>query len=256
MLNPGVLVSALYRKHFGKPILVIGGGPSAPEQLHRLGSRVADMLVISANGHAWSLGLRPDYTFCKDHLHTETQQPMEVMLRAHDQPIVAWHYWADYRAAKWPIQGNSGMHAIALAALMGGSPIVPIGIDCFQGATYFHSPNVSNVSLGRPPGYWKSRMERLAGRLEGATIRPISGPLAAVFPKYHPHETLPDTRIPRIFDPYDGMATHYVRALKPFVLAQDPRAPVPVGRVFPVTGVEAALFTRQGVAVAVGNTDC
>lgn len=255
-MNPGVLVSALYSKDFGLPILVVGGGPSAPEQLRKLGSRVQDMVIISANAHAWGLGLAPDYTFCKDHLHTETKAPMEGMLRAYNRPIVTTHYWADYRAARWPIQGNSGMHAIGLAALMGGNPIVPIGIDCFQGATYFHSPTSRNVSLGRPPGYWKGRMDRLAGRLDGAVIRPISGPLTATFPKYHPHEELPPSKIPAVFGHYAACPTRYVRAIRSFVLPQDPRAEIPVGKVFPVTDAEQALFIRQGVAVAVGNADC
>jgi hypothetical protein len=255
-LNPGVLVAELYGKHRGIPILVVGGGPSAPDELAAIGrERVKAMIVISANSHAWQLGLRPDYTFCKDHLHTETKQPMEVLVRAGGAPVVSMQYWADYRCARWPIQGNSGQHAIALAAMMGGAPIIPIGIDCFQGATYFHTPNVRNVSLGRPAGYWKSRMQRLEGRLIGAMIRPVSGPLGDVFPRYKPFEDV-KASIPTIFDLYADCPTMYVKATRRFVLPQDPRAEIPPGFVMPVTPLEHALFTRQGVAVSVGRQDC
>jgi hypothetical protein len=253
-LNPGVLVAELYGKHRGIPILVVGGGPSAPDELAAIGrERVKAMIVISANSHAWQLGLRPDYTFCKDHLHTETKQPMEVLVRAGGAPVVSMQYWADYRCARWPIQGNSGQHAIALAALMGGAPIVPIGIDCFQGETYFHTPNIPNVSLGRSSSYWKSRFTRLQGRLEGAAVRPVGGILGGAFPLYRPYEEFARVTIPSIFDSYVDCPTEYVRAVRRFVLPQDPRAEIPVGFVLPATPLEAALFIRQGVAVSVSG---
>lgn len=254
-MNPGVLVSELYAKHIGRPILVVGGGPSAPAQAEKIVKRFSDMIVISANGHAWKLGLRPDYTFCKDHIHTELKVPMEGMLRGLDSPIVTMHYWADYRAAKWPIQGNSGQHAIALAALMGGKPIIPIGIDCFQGDTYFHTPKSSNISLGRPEGYWKSRMERLAGRLEGAVVRTV-GPMLGPFPRFRPDEELPRPKVPHVFAAYEDCPTHYIRAVHRFVMPQDPRSEVPVGRILPVTAGERDLFVRQGVAVGVESRNC
>jgi hypothetical protein len=223
VLNPGVLVAELYGKHKGKPILVVGGGPSAPDEARALGSRIDNMVVISANTHAWHLGLRPDYTFCKDHVHTELKTPMEVLVRAGNAPVVTGQYWGDYRCARWPIQGNSGQHAIALAALMGGAPIVPIGIDCFQ------------------------------GRLEGAAVRPVGGILGGAFPLYRPYEEFARVTIPSIFDSYVDCPTEYVRAVRRFVLLQDPRAEIPVGFVLPATPLEAALFIRQGVAVSVSG---
>lgn len=212
------------------------------------------MLVISANGHAWAAGIRPDYIFCKDHRHTETGELMELLVRFDGVPVVTQHHWADYRAAGWPVQGNSGMMALALAALMGCAPIIPVGFDCFLGPTYFHAPAQRNVSLGRPPGYWKSRIERLKGRLEGAAIRPISGPLLQAFKRYHPGETIAPPEAPRVFDPYRGVETTYVRAVKRFVMQHDARVEVPVGYVFPAMPKEAAAYVRGGVAVDVGRT--
>jgi hypothetical protein len=246
------LVAELYGRHKGKPILVVGGGPSAPDEFRALGSRAKEMIVISANSHAWTLGLRPDYTFCKDHIHTELKVPMEALVRR-GAPVVTGQFWADYRCARWPIQGNSGQHAIALAALMGGAPIVPIGIDCFQGETYFHTPNTPNVSLGRSRDYWKSRFTRLHGRLDGAAVRPVGGLLGNVFPLYKPYEEFAHVKIPSIFDSYVDCPTVYIRAVRRFVQPQDPRAEIPVDFVLPVTPLEAALFIRQGVAVSVSG---
>lgn len=206
------------------------------------------MTVISANAHAWKLGLRPDYVFCKDHVHTETGEMMEAVVRAGGVPVVTQHYWADYRAAAWPIQGNSGMMALALAALMGAAPIIPVGFDCFQGQTYFHAPNRRNVSLGRPPGHWKSRFERLAGRLDGAAIRPISGPLLGVFRRFHPDETIAPPEIPKALRVYEDMPTQYLRAKRRFVMQHDARVEVPIGCVFPASGKEVELYERGGVA--------
>jgi hypothetical protein len=145
------------------------------------------------------------------------------------------------------------MMAVGLAALMGGAPIIPIGIDCFQGGTYFHSAKCKNVSLGRSASYWKSRIQRLEGRLQGAVVRPVDGPMADVFPRYRPFEDLPRAVIPTIFDSYLDCPTLYVRAVHRFVQPQDPRAEIPVGWVLPVTSLEHALFTRQGVAVGVSG---
>ena len=197
-------VETLYAKHIGRPIIVIGGGPSAPAQWMGLpDSTKEDAVLVFANGHGFKLGLKPDYIVCKDDVHTETNKPMEPQLRAHgNYPILARFEWADYVMVKWPTQGNSGQLAIAAAALMGGKPIIPIGFDCFQGDTYFHSHNAKNVSHGRSDGVWRSSMTRMMLRLEGAVIRPPSGLLTFTFRTYNPSERLPAPVIPAVFDRY------------------------------------------------------
>lgn len=198
-------VDSLYAKHLGRPVIVIGGGPSAPSQWAALPEYVReDAVLIFANAHGFKLGLKPDYIVCKDDVHTETKKPMEPQLRAYgDYPIVARHEWADIKLEKnWPIQGNSGQLAIGLAALVGGKPIIPIGIDCYQQGTYFHSPNEKNVSGGRRESLWRSSMTRLMLRLEGAAIRAPSGILALMFPRYDPTERFPAPVVPKIFDRY------------------------------------------------------
>jgi hypothetical protein len=194
-------VAELYAAHLGRPIIVVGGGPSAPEQLARLNPQ--NSVLIFANGHGFKLGLKPDYIVCKDEIHTETKQPTEPQLRAHgDYPILTRHAWADYRMVQWPSQGNSGQLAIALGALMGGKPILPIGFDCYQEGMYFHQMEGKNVSQGRFEGMWRSSFTRIMLRLEGAVIRALGRPLTHTFKPYDPMEVLPEPMIPAIFDKY------------------------------------------------------
>lgn len=195
------LAATLYGKYLGRPIVVVGGGPSVPSQWAALPDFVkVDAVLIFANAHGFHLGLKPDYIVCKDETHTETKQPMEPQLRAHgDYPIVARYAWADYRLDRWLVQGNSGQMAIALAAMMGGKPIIPIGIDCFQKGVYFHAPEGKNVSQGRHDGVWRSSMTRLMRRLEGAVIRAPGPPLSLTFRRYDPNEVLPEPAIPTVF---------------------------------------------------------
>lgn len=208
MTTTGRHAAALYARHFGQPIIVIGGGPSAPGQWASLPAPWREAAVkVFANGHGFKLGLEPDFIVCKDDVHTETKQRMEPMLRAHgDYPIVAPHPWADYIMQGWPSQGNSGQLAIALAAMMGGWPVIPVGFDCYQNGTYFHAPDAPNVSLGRLESAWRHGMTRLMRRLDGAVIRALDGVMARMFPRFDPAEVLPEPRIPAIFDKY-GLLT-------------------------------------------------
>jgi hypothetical protein len=195
----------LYAKHLGQPIIVVGGGPSAPSQLAAvLATLDGDPVYIFANDHGFKLGLTPDYIMCKDEHHSETKQRMEPILRAYGAyPIVARHEWADIVMRDWKTQGNGGQMGIGLAALMGGKPIIPVGFDCYQAeGTYFHDKTTPNVSGGRKHGHWQGSMSRLRFRLEGAVIRAPAGFMRSVFYAYDPREELPEPVIPAVFEPY------------------------------------------------------
>lgn len=240
------LVSALYAKHLGQPALVVGGGPSAPGQLKSLATTWG-FVIISANGHGFKLGVPVDYVFCKDHQHTETKALMEGSLRPHGRPIVSPHYWADYRTAEWPLQGNSGAQAIGLAAMMGCAPIIAIGFDCYQKGVYFHAPDGKNVSQGYLPGYWTSRMKRLRERLAGAVVRAPSGFVAETFGRYDPRERVAQPVIPACFDRLRDLRTHYVTTRSSFLIARA-QTKVPAGFRLPVTEGEATRFVKMGLA--------
>jgi hypothetical protein len=250
------LVADLYEKHAGVPALIVGGGPSAPAQLAMVHGKLGDPIVISANGHAFKLGLEPDYVFCKDHIHTETKERMEWLLRPHGVPIVTRNYWGDYRCAGWTYTGNSGSQALALAALMGCAPIVPIGFDGYQNGTYFHDLKAKNVSQGFTEGHWRMRYSRLRQRLEGAEIRVLPGSmLAQTFPLITSGPYKPV--VPVNLRHYEGLQTRYVRALSTFQMPFDGRVAVPAGVVFPVSDGERAHYLRLGVAedYRVGKVD-
>lgn len=240
------LVSDLYLRHAGRPVLVVGGGPSAPAQLLEV-SHLCNPVIVSANGHAVKLGLQPDYIFCKDHQHTETKELMEDVLRPIGAPIVGRHYWMDYRAPFWPVQGNSGMMAIALGVLLGGTPVVPIGFDSYQNGTYFHDLKAPNVSLGRLGSHWRSRYQRLAMRLTGGAVRVLDDTLAAGFPRYTHAETFDRPFMPPALRIYESVRAVPVEALCDFQTRQDPRAVVPAGTRFVMGDAEAAQHIRLGV---------
>lgn len=242
------LIADLYACCRGFPVLVVGGGPSAPSDLEVVRALLPTAGIVSANGHATKLGLTPDWIFCKDDTHSETGERMEDLLRPIGVPIVGRHWWCDYRAPRWGVQGNSGAMAIALAALMGGQPIIPIGFDSYQGATYFHDPTSSNVSLGKFEGHWHARYQRLAARLTGAFIRPVSGLLTQSFPTFDPAESAPPFHIPTCFDMYRGMRTEVLRTTQAFAPTYDRRVTVPAGVQVATDPEEAALYRRLGYA--------
>lgn len=254
--RPGAkLAGELYEKYAHQPILVIGGGPSALDDLAKI-ENAQDMICVSANAHAFRIPqLKPSYIVSNDHRHTRTKELMAPALRQYGVPIVSRHWWADYRLADWTSKGNSGMNAIGVAVLLGGWPVIPLGMDCFQGTTYFHSHEEWNVSLGRPIGYWQHRLLRMATQLRGAAIRPLSGPMTQQFPHYNTSETLPPFYMPDDMRVLKSQKTFYARALKPFVDPNnDARAEVPAGAVFPVSDVEQVRYVRGGIAEPVGES--
>lgn len=254
-LPVGRLCSDLYAKYVRRPAILVGGGPSAPQQLEQLKHLLDEAIVLSANGHAWSLGLGAHYIVCKDHQHTETKQLMEPALRAFRTPIIARHHWADYRLPRWPIQGNSGMMALGVAALMGCAPIFPIGFDCYQGATYFHTPDEKNVSQGIRDSAWRSRYMRLGAKLATADIRLLGprSPLDAAFKRHDSREALKDWCIPPVLQIYRDMQTYYGRAKRDFPLKHEPSVQVPEGYVFPMDREEFGHYQRSDSVDLVDN---
>lgn len=246
MHSPARLVSELTWKHAGRPALVIGGGPSAPEAFERI-KNDRPWLLIAANAHAFRLGVRPDYVFCKDDESTETKEPMEPVVRRPGIPVIGRHFWTDYRVAEWPITGNSGQMSIAVAALMGCAPIVPIGFDGYQpGGTYWYDLKVKNVSAGRLPGHWMSRYKTLAAKLEGAVIRSMGDMTSGAWPRYEPGEITPHPGLPQILRKYREMLpcrALTMRGGKVVAL----HIPLPRGEEVIVSKVELAVLHRMGM---------
>jgi hypothetical protein len=252
------LISALYRKYADRPALVVGGGPSAPEQLLRISQWLNPFyanppLIVAANGHATRLGLTPDFIVCKDHVHTETKEFMEHKLRPIGAPLVSRYHWAEYRLANWPSQGNSGMMALAVAVLLGCRPVVPIGLDCYQKGTYFHDLDAKNVSGGLRESNWRSRYQRLSNRLEQAPIRAAGGFLGTLFRPFDPTERFDRAHMPVSLQIYADMPSIHVRSLPGFQFTFDRGVAVPPGTEFPVSPLEFASYGKAGFVAPIDN---
>jgi hypothetical protein len=192
------LISSLFDRWAGQPILVIGGGPSVTKDLQEKYLPITPACVISANEHGFKQSrFKVDLVVNCDKIHCLLRTPMEKMLRPLGAPIVNRHSWADYRLCDWVFQGNSGMTAIAVAAALGGNPVIVTGIDMWKGGrVYFHGapPEPKNRSRRRVSGAVSRRDKEKAIPLRrfcaGARVRPISGPLTEWFQKYDPAEVV------------------------------------------------------------------
>lgn len=191
------LITALFDRWAGKPILVIGGGPSVAVDLPKIDFEPA--CVISANDHGdYQTRFKLDLIVNCDKRHCFLHCNMSDLLRPlaakHGAAIVNAHSWADYRLGDMSYRANTGMTAVFVAAALGGHPVVPLGIDFFKGGhVYFHTPRGGkNIR----PDWHISRvarkgLEELLKSCTGAHIRPLSGPLLKYFPAYDPAEVLP-----------------------------------------------------------------
>jgi hypothetical protein len=206
---------------------------------------LAQPVILSANGHAAKLGLQADYVVCKDHVHTETKELMEPAVRALGAPVVTRQYWGDYRLSGWPMQGNSGMLALGVATLLGCRPIIPIGFDCYQGATYFHDPTARNVSGGMGPSMWRTRYQRFNRRLEEAPIRSLEGCALSLYRPFDTHEVIVP-HMPIVLRAFAEQETHWIRLPEPRPMKDDTRTTVPENYAFPVDPNELRWYQQGG----------
>jgi len=119
-----------------------------------------------------------------DHLHSETKEPMQDLMGVHDVPVITRHWWGDYRIPNRPVylRLNSGMSAVAIGVLMGGSPVLVTGLDCYTGDTYFHDKSVLTCQSSVAWPRFSRQIIRLQKLAAGAKIQPMSGPLVEAFP--------------------------------------------------------------------------
>lgn len=191
------VVSELFGLYVGKPILVIGGGPSVMADLQRLcGFNPA--LVLSANEHGCKQLFYPvDYIIHCDKVHCFRHEPMAPYLRQFGPPLISRWGSADIRLENWRFNGNSGTTAVALAAALGGSPIIVTGLDFWNTGRKYFWDNLADLTpakrklASRPVIHSPDkRTSALSQFVKGAHIRPMSGLLATRWPKFDPAEKL------------------------------------------------------------------
>lgn len=169
-------VSWLVHRHAGEPAVVIGGGMSHPAGMQRVPGPEA-AVYISANDHG-AKRYPCQYICCLDMI--------EERLRPYGVPIVSPRRYGDFRIFRNPC-AQSGMLGVWLAWVMGCSPILLVGMDCFRGGTYHDDPDATSsgtrIQLKSHLTRWQALGERL-----GADIRAAAGTLAdeGIFPLHDP----------------------------------------------------------------------
>lgn len=188
-------ITEIFDKYAGKPALVIGGGPTALVDIPFLdGHGFAPGLVLSANLHGLYQGnFKIDYLVNVDKVHCSLRVNMEDWMRPYGVPIINAHTWSDYRLVNWSFPGNSGITAIAVAAILGCYPVVAVGIDLFNtGRHYFHdetAPEKASRPKSSPPSHYaQQRVKQLKQWSGDYPMRAVSGPLGTVFPIWDPEE--------------------------------------------------------------------
>jgi hypothetical protein len=194
------LLSESALKYAGRPIVVMGGGPSLPEHLSRCPT---DAIYISANQHG-AMVRKADYIVALDSI--------EDLVRPFNVPIIGKRPWCDIRIQDWQNDGNSGIEAVKAAYVLGGHPIILAGMDCYQTGTYFHDANAPLLGTANEGlEFHMERWKALKDKLPGAVIRTCGGPTAKVFGLYDPAEMLPDYVPAPKLQALRCMKTHWVK---------------------------------------------
>lgn len=168
--------------HAGRPVAILGAGPSLPEQFGRL---PAGCVLISVNHHACALA-RCDYIVAIDSKPPEHRTRLE----ATGVPIVGPLPWATYRVMDQPLLGFSSQHAVWAAWLMGGYPILLCGMDLYRSGRYWDGAPAPAVGPRRTVESQLRSWRRCFDAVP-ATVRSLGGPLAELVPPYDPAELFP-----------------------------------------------------------------
>jgi hypothetical protein len=246
------VISDLFWHATPRPILVIAGGPSVTRDLASLPSDFRPALVLSANEHGCKQDrFKVDFIVNCDKKHCMLRVDMEEHLRPFGVPIINRWSWADVRLEDWTFAGNSGTTAVAVAAAIGGAPIVVTGIDFWgTGRRYFHdgteAPTKKTYAWQRhdpmPITKPDKRLGALAEFCGNAVIRPMSGPMLTRWKRYHPGEQF--GAAPIISYSRRVFATADYRAVRNFPFGNGDI--VQAGTVLRLTKREADGFLRTG----------
>lgn len=220
------------------PILVIGGGPSAIRDLAWIPKEVEFKAVLSANGHGFQQAyIAPTHIVCMDHKHSETGEFMEEVVRQYSVPIITRHWWGDYRIPDEYLRLNSGMAAVVVAVMLGGDPVIVVGLDCYTGPTYFHDPDAITAQSKAPWPRFERQINRVKLQTAGANIRAMSGPMMRAFGAYVPGYGV-------LSEPGNIPCVEYMKNIKQCTARATIEfhwllADVPAGAVWPVSEKEA-----------------
>lgn len=181
------LMRELIHAHAGRPAVIVGGGESVQEQLLRCPDTA---IHISANQHG-CLARACDYIFCadaiEDKVFTRSDKSLYT-LRVFGVPIISPRPSADYWLFDQTL-ASSGVMAAWCAWVMGCAPIILVGMDCYQGGTYWHDKSALSSGRGIPLHRHIARWTALLNQAPGGQFRSMGGPLVGLMRLYDTHET-------------------------------------------------------------------
>lgn len=174
--RPYQTVRMLVDRHRGRAAVVMGGGPSLTRAAFERAP--AGAMVLAANDHGARFLAReytapdagppkPDYIVCCDSRAEDHVRPWGV-------PIVANKFFGDFRLMHRP--GNSsGIAAAWVARLMGCSPILLIGMDCYTtpAPPFGATPEEVRASVRaniKAPTYFDYMDRKSAGHLTSESV--------------------------------------------------------------------------------------
>lgn len=143
-------VAELTHKHFGRPAVVMGGGPSLTPANIRLAP--TDAVFLSANDHGLrflsdhpELGLRASYVVACDKIEERVRYDVRYKReRPWGVPLITRKCYGDFRLVHMPAP-LTGLVSAWVARLMGCSPIIVIGMDLYSGATYHDNSKATSA---------------------------------------------------------------------------------------------------------------
>ena len=215
------LLSALVGKYSAQPILVIGGGPTAGDWIPKLPLNYF-ACVISANQHGFLQDrFKVDYIVSVDRTFGNTRLQMEDYLRPYMTPSINRWSWAGYRIPEWNFNGDSGLTAIAVAAILGGHPVVAIGMDRLAGdRRYFWETQPEAGWHRRAPANLDNirvNVQRTVDFCRDTLVMTAEGPmrpywypidLDAQHPPWKPHEAPQCTLTGKLYTPLKQIFLH------------------------------------------------
>lgn len=156
---------------------MIGGGPSLPAAMKAAPS-IEHAIYLSANAHGvkyWPC----DYIVMLD--------DNEAWLTPYGVPIASTLRTGTLRLYHQRFH-QSGMMAAYLAWVLGCSPILLAGIDCYTGDTYHDDPRAKSSGCSVRPEEHLRRWREVRAWLDGADVRALAGPLLehGIFPPHDP----------------------------------------------------------------------
>lgn len=162
----------LFNIHEGRPAVILGGGPSALDDLKKAPS---DAVIFGINHHATQF-IDCDYIVFNDQSMAKLVKDFKgIKLSIHE-------HLSEYDLRMGPKLGNSSSQACWAAWLMGCDPIILAGMDCYTGEKmYCHSYEEYELPKIWPLQNHINSWKVTKDACPGVDFFAISGPLVHLF---------------------------------------------------------------------------